>query len=118
MTHAAEIRKPFLPTLLISLAAASIALLPALAVPLLLVLIAWWTLARPTRWIIACFAAALLLPPLPIPIGDAGPHPCLLFAALGLFFIPTLRIRLNALTALFAVLLASVALAAIHSGPA
>ena len=56
-----------------------------LAAPALLIPLAWWTLHQPARWVAAFFAAALLLPPLPIPIGDSGPHPCLLFAALGLF---------------------------------
>ena len=68
--------------------------------------------------------AALLLPALPIPIGDSGPHPSLLFAALGLLagvlwlaewrIVPT---GLNAaFVTLFGVLLASVAPAAVYSG--
>ncbi|MGH9660754.1 MAG: hypothetical protein ACRD96_19550, partial [Bryobacteraceae bacterium] len=44
-----------------------------------------WTLAAPARWLGAFLAAALLLPPLPIALGDSGPHPALLVAAMGLF---------------------------------
>ena len=110
--------------------AAAIALAPTIAVKLLLaapavaVVVTSWTLYRPARWVTAFFASALLLPPLPIPLGDSGPHPCLAFAALGLFagllWWHQWRIRADALTlafvAMFAVLLASIAPAAIHSG--
>src|SRR4051794_14907636 len=71
--------------------AAAIALVPDLAgkailgAPAMLVPITWWTVSRPGRWLLAFFGAALLLPPLPIPIGDSGPHPSLLFALLGIF---------------------------------
>ena len=44
---------------------------------------AWWILSKSGRWLIAFFIAALLLPPLPIALGDTGPHPALLIAALG-----------------------------------
>ncbi len=110
--------------------AAAIAVAPSLtmkavlAAPALLMALGGWTLQYPTRWVAAFFAAALLLPPLPIPIGDAGPHPSLLFAALGLFagllwlgewrIVPTNLSR--ALIALFGALLASVAMAALNSG--
>jgi O-antigen ligase len=110
--------------------AAAIALAPtlplkaALAGPAVLLPLAWWTILRPGRWIALFLAAALLLPPLPIAIGDSGPHPSLLFAALGLFaaalWLPRWRIDPSspaaALVTLFAVLLASVAPAAWHSG--
>ena len=84
----------------------------------------WWTLQKPERWLGVFFAAALLLPPLPVAIGDSGPHPCLLVAVLGLFagvlWLGRWRVArsgLNAaLSALFAALLASVAQAALHSG--
>src|SRR6476469_3154732 len=52
---------------------------PAAAIPAL-----WWSISRPARWLAVFFAAALLLPPLPIPIGDSGPHPALAVAAIGL----------------------------------
>jgi hypothetical protein len=92
---------------------------PAAAIPAL-----WWSLTRPARWLAVFFAAALLLPPLPIPIGDSGPHPALAAAAVGIFagllwlrdwsFTPTF---LNAaLFTLFGILLASVAPAALYSG--
>jgi O-antigen ligase len=92
---------------------------PAAAIPAL-----WWSLSRPARWMAIFFAASLLLPPLPIPIGDSGPHPALAIAAIGLLagllwlndwsFTPTV---LNAaLITLFGILLASVAPAALYSG--
>ena len=84
-----------------------------------------WVIAHPTRWITAFFIAALLLPPLPIALGDSGPHVCLVVAALGLLS-GILRLSdwhfefkaLNvALIGFFAVLLASVGLAAFYAGP-
>ena len=77
-----------------------------------------------TSWLTLFFASALLLPPLPISLGNSGPHVCLFFAALGLLFgVASLhhwRIApcgLNAaFTAFFGVLFASIALAALHSG--
>lgn len=122
----------FLAALLFGAWAAAIAVAPdlatkaVLAAPAVLVPLAWWTLHKPARWLALFFAAAFLLPPLPIPMGDSGPHPCLFFAALGLFagllWLREWRVApssLNgALVALFGVLLASVALAALHSGDA
>jgi hypothetical protein len=96
-----------------SLAGKAVLAAPAAAIPLV-----WWTVARPGRWIALFLATALLLPPLPIAIGDSGPHVCLLFAALGLFAGVQLDIRGPGapLIALFGVLLASVAPAAWYSG--
>jgi O-antigen ligase len=123
-----------LPALIAALAfggwAAAIATAPGpaakalLAAPAVLLPLAWWTLHKPARWLACFFAAALLLPPLPIPLGDSGPHPCLLFAALGLFsgllWLGEWRIAptsLNcALATLFGLLLSSVAFAAVYSG--
>jgi hypothetical protein len=96
----------------------------ALAAPAAVAPVLWWTLRSPVRWLALFFAAVLLLPPLPIPIGDSGPHPGLLFAAVGLLagvlwlaewrIVPT---GLNAaFVTLFGVLLASVAPAAAYSG--
>jgi len=110
--------------------AAAIALAPAwstkavLAAPAVVLPGLWWMLQRPLRWVAVFFTAALLLPPLPAPIGNSGPHPSLLIAAAGLFagvlWLGEWRMPANALTgafaALFAVLLASVAQAALHSG--
>src|ERR1035437_5092301 len=95
-----------------------------LAAPAAIAPVLWWSLQNPARWLALFFGAALLLPPLPIPLGDSGPHPCLLFAALGLLagvlwlaewqVVPS---GLNAaFVALFGVLLASVAPAAVYSG--
>ncbi len=120
---------PWLP-LLFGLWAVAIALAPSIAgkavllSPAVLIPLVWWTLQRPERWVAAFLATALLLPPLPIPIGDSGPHPSLVFAALGLFagilWLGQWRIRLGrvagALLALFTILLASVAPAAVNSG--
>src|SRR5438309_969733 len=111
--------------------AALVAVMPSvgsaavLTAPLLLAFLAWWTLARPHRWIGAFLITALLLPPLPIPLGDSGPHPSLVFAALGIFagalYLRDWRIALVPLTrafvCLFAVLASSVAFAALYSGP-
>jgi O-antigen ligase len=104
-----------------SLAAKAWLAAPAAALPLV-----WWTIGRPARWIALFFAAALLLPPLPIAIGNSGPQPCLIFAALGgfcgLLWLREWRIAPSSLNAaflaLFGVLLASVAPAAWHSGAA
>jgi O-antigen ligase len=73
----------------------------------------------------AFVGAALLLPPLPIAIGNSGPHPSLLLAAwgvlCGLIWLTEWRFTWNwvsaALLALTAVLAASVAVAAVDSGP-
>jgi len=110
--------------------AALVAVMPSarsaalLTAPLLLAFVAVWTLARPHRWIAAFIATALLLPPFPILLGDSGPHPSLIFAALGIFA-GVLHLRdwriaavpvTRALVCLLAVLTASVAFAALYSG--
>src|SRR3977135_3065791 len=83
-------RWPLLP-LVFGTWAAAIALSPRwtgkaiLAAPAVLIPLFVWTLAKPARWIVPFLGSALLLPPLPIPIGDSGPHPSLLFATIGLF---------------------------------
>ena len=102
----------------------SLPLKALLAAPAALAPVLWWTLQSPSRWLALFIGAALLLPPLPIPIGDSGPHPALLFAAMGLLagvlwlaewrIVPT---GLNAaFVTLFGVMLASVAPAAVYSG--
>jgi hypothetical protein len=98
----------------------------ALAAPAVLLPLSIWTLETPSRWILVFFAAALLLPPLPVAFGDTGPHASLWFAGLGLLagvlWLPRWHIEssgLNrALLAFFVVALASVAPAALHSGTA
>jgi O-antigen ligase len=97
----------------------------ALVAPALLIAISWWTLAGgPDRWLLTFLCAAVLLPPLPIPLGDSGPHPCLVIAALGVFAglirlsdwsIPASGLS-RSIFVLFFLLLASVALAAMYSG--
>ena len=107
-------------------AAPSLKFSAALAAPLVLAAVAWWTLSRPHRWAGAFIATALLLPPLPIALGNSGPHPCLLFAALGILagalHLRDWRITSDHLTrtliCLFIILLASVGFAAIYSGAA
>src|SRR5947199_10416203 len=110
--------------------AAAIALSPrwtgkaVLAAPAAIVPLLAWPLAKPARWIALFLATALLLPPLPLPIGDSGPHPSLVFAAIGLFA-GLLRAREwqwtgeapgRQFVALVGVLLASVGAAAVYSG--
>ena len=110
--------------------AAAIALAPglplkaALAAPAVIAPVLWWTWQNPARWLALFFGAALLLPPLPIPLGDSGPHPALLFAAMGLLAgvlwlaewrFPTTGLNAAFLT-LFGVMLASIAPAAVYSG--
>ncbi len=126
---AAQPRLSLVPALL-GVWAAAIVLAPSAAVklallgPAILLPVVWWTVQRPHRWIALFFGAALLLPPLPIALGDSGPHPSLAVAAIGLFA-GALRLRgwhlharavEMALAALFAVLLASAAPAVLHSG--
>ena len=97
----------------------------ALIAPIVLAAVCWWTLAGPpNRWLLAFLCAAMLLPPLPIELGDSGPHPCLVLAALGLIAgvlkpnqwrIPADGLSRAVLLLLF-VLLASTATAAFYSG--
>src|ERR1017187_4008286 len=63
----------------------SLPLKALLAAPAATAPVLWWTVQNPSRWLALFIGAALLLPPFPIPIGDAGLHPALLFAALGVF---------------------------------
>src|SRR6266508_1004160 len=113
--------------------AAAIAVAPSLAVkavlaaPAAIAGVMWWVLQNPARWLALFFGAALLLPPLPIPLGDSGPHAAMLAAAIGLlagvWWLREWRIVPSAVSAafvsLFGILLASVAAAAVYSvGPA
>ncbi len=92
---------------------------PLLAIPLVL-----WILQTASRWLWCFFFAALLLPPLPIPLGNSGPHVGVALAGLGLVSggvrIGEWRLRRNLLTfamaVFFLVLLCSSALAVFYSG--
>ncbi len=57
----------------------------ALIAPLVGIPLCFWILLTPARWVGLFLLAAILLPPLPFPIGDSGIHPALALAALGLF---------------------------------
>ena len=89
------------------------------AVPLVV-----WMFDGPTRWMYAFFAAALLLPPFPVALGNSGPHIATVFAlaglCVGLVRANEWRVRMDWLAAsvlsLLAVLLASVGIAAVNSG--
>jgi hypothetical protein len=132
MSSAARLERlrPYAGGTMFGLWAAAIALAPSpaikavLAAPAVLFPLAWWTMQRPDRWLALFLGTALLLPPLPIAIGDSGPHICLLFAGLGLLagtlWAGDWRVEISgvgaALVALLGVLLASVAAAAWYSG--
>lgn len=117
---------------LIGIYAAAVALAPNPAAALLLVLpplvalACWWTILKPGRWVWVFLGAALLLPPLPIAIGATGAHPAVAAAAVGLLagllYLADWRIRLDFLSVslllYFLILLASVSLALVYSGPA
>jgi hypothetical protein len=45
---------------------------------------AWRLLSNPKTWVPLFFVCAWLLPPLPVPLGDSGPHPALVVAGVGL----------------------------------
>jgi O-antigen ligase len=83
-----------------------------------------WALAQPQRWIPMFLIAALCLPPLPIPLGNSGPHPAVAVALLGMLAgalhwmewkrpVPSEAIGL---VIYFLVLLGSVSFAALYSG--
>ena len=114
----------------LGLYAAAVALLPdwrwacAAAAPLILLPLAWWSLAEPGRWFAGFCVASLLLPPLPFAVGNAAPHVAVLFGVLGLWcrliHLSDWRIRADGLTlavVLFpAALLISIPFAAVYAG--
>jgi O-antigen ligase len=99
---------------------------PWVAAAVCLAGIAIWLCASPNRWLVVFLAATLVLPPLPLPLGDSGVHPALLAAAAGLWVgmvrLGEWRIRFSLLSlsllALLAALALSVPAAALLSGPA
>lgn len=114
-----------------AMAAWAVLLLPmagaiALTAGLCLLPLAWYVFSVPHRWLALFFAAVLLLPPLPFPGGDTGPHPAVVLAALGLLFGMTnfdrWRIRWTLVHTAFAALafamVVSLGFAAIYSGVA
>jgi O-antigen ligase len=74
---------------LIGLWAAAVALVPGIAVKaalsgvLLVGCLLWWLFGNQHRWLNAFFFAAILLPPLPIALGDSGPHIAPFFVFVG-----------------------------------
>jgi O-antigen ligase len=102
--------------------APSLAMKAALCCLLLAIPTFWWMLREPGRWLILFFVSALLLPPFPVDIGDAGPHIALLFAGCGLLIglVHLVPMRMDRLSmtfcALFGAIAASVAMAAVYSG--
>jgi len=79
-----------LTSLILGAYGAAIALVPetwqklALCAPLLAVPVVLWLLADAARWIPVFLVAAWLLPPLPIAMGNSGPHVAILVAGVGL----------------------------------
>lgn len=110
--------------------AAAIALAPrpvaaALGIAVGAVALFCWVLPSPTRWLGIFFASALLLPPLPLSLGDSGPHIAAGVAAMGVLVgvarLSEWKIRFDLLSTslalYFFVLLASSVVAAFYSGP-
>ena len=71
--------QPWIP-LSLGIWSAALALAPggavrlAIALPVVLIVIGWWSILRPGRWLMIFFATALLTPPLPFAGGDSGVH--------------------------------------------
>lgn len=95
-----------------------------LSAPLVVGPLAWWILQASNRWLLLFFGTAWLLPPLPVALGNSGPHIAVLIVAVGLLIgilrLTEWRIRNDSLSiailTLFAVLLGSISLALIYSG--
>ena len=114
----------------LGLYAAVVALAPGwgskavLCAPLIAIPAAWFILRTPNRWLALFFMSALLAPPLPIALGDSGPHIALLFAGAGLLVgllrLGEWRFRIDLATVssltLLGIFLASIPMAAIYSG--
>jgi O-antigen ligase len=114
-----------------AIAASTVVFLPpagagALTAALCLLPLAWYIFSAPYRWLPVFFAAVLLLPPLPWPGGDTGPHPSLVLAALGMLAgmasLDRWRIRWTpahtAFVALAFAMVLSLGFAALYSGVA
>lgn len=96
----------------------------AWVVPLLAIPLVPWILRSASLWVWCFFFAALLLPPLPIALGNSGPHVGIAVAGLGLLcgLVRSREWRLRtsllafAMASFFLVLLSSSALAVFYSG--
>ncbi len=96
----------------------------AIAVPVALGALTWWSILRPHRWLLLFFLCLLLTPPLPIALGDSGVHLAPALALLGVFAgvlrMDRWRTSISPLTLAFiaflVVLFASIGEAAIYSG--
>jgi len=131
MTSAIRLRSDAWPPFVIGILAAAIAIAPSfpakleLAIPLVAFAAIAWSALRPQRWLVLFFAAALLTPPLPIPLGDSGVHIAPFVALLGLLaaiirieeWRPAPATLGPAFLAFTGVLLFSACLAALYSGP-
>jgi len=118
--------------LALGLYATAVALTPGIVpkavfcAPLILIPLTWRLLATSTAWLALFFACALLAPPLPIRLGDSGPHVALLIAGAGLFIgllrLPEWRFRPDplavSLLGIAFVFACSLSMAALYSGPA
>jgi O-antigen ligase len=86
--------------------------------------IVWYAFCKPKQWPLWFCAAAILLPPLPFPVGDSGAHVSVVIAAAGwlagLASLADWRIERNglniALAALMGALAVSLGFAALYSG--
>lgn len=95
-----------------------------LIAPLIALPFIWWLISGAQRWVAALLAAVTLLPPLPIALGDSGPHPALLIALAGMFIAVARayewKLSFDSVTctllALLCTLLISAGFAAIYSG--
>ncbi len=100
-------------------AVAAVLSIPLVAIPLVL-----WALQSAGRWLWCFFFAALVLPPLPIAVGNSGPHVGVALAGLGLAsgalrigeWRFTRSLLAFAMAVFFLVLLGSSALAVFYSG--
>lgn len=97
---------------------------PAFIAALLFGIVLWYSFSVEHGWVRTFFAAALLLPPLPLSWGNSGPHVAIVFAFVGLLVLllraGDLQLRWSLLNSAMVLYLAaitfSVGFAAIHSG--
>ncbi len=86
-------RSEYLPvyvSVALGLLVAAIAVVPSpltkvlLLAPFIVAPFCWWVLVQSHRWLFVFLPALIVLPPLPIHLGDSGPHPALIFLCFGL----------------------------------